>query len=171
MAKLQWKTARRKAREVRAAGPIGPGVGGLVEIAKRWNASVEFVPLREDLSGFIIKEPSQDPRIYINSTETQARQRFTLAHEIGHLIERESVAGDNDYSFVDYRSSEGYDIHEFFADEFAGELLMPAGAVVRSVQRHGEFKTAVDFGVSVPALKRRLARLAKNPPRTESADE
>ncbi len=169
MTDLKWQVARRKAREVRAAGPVGPGLAGLVEIAERWNASVEFARLREDLSGFIIKEPGQDPRIYINADHTTARQRFTLAHEIGHLIERESVAGDNNYSFVDYRSSEGYDLHEFFADEFAGELLMPAGLLIRTVRQHGEYKAAVDFGVSVPAVKRRLARLAKNPPSTEGS--
>lgn len=159
-----YARARREAEQILAASTVGHGLEGLVDIADQWNASVRLVPLEEGLSGFIIKESGTDPRIYINSFDSLERQRFTLAHEIGHLVEREAVAGDRDYSFVDHRSTERYDLHEFFADEFAGALLMPTREFLDSYRKYGAFKTAVDFGVSVPAVKRRLARLKKNPP-------
>lgn len=160
-----FQRARHEAEQILAAQSIGPvGLDDLIEIAEQWNASVSVVPLDRSLSGFIIKESGTDPRIYINSLDSPERQRFTLAHEIGHLVEREAVAGDRDYSFVDTRKQGRYDLHEFFADEFAGALLMPTWRFLKSYQEHGAFKTAVDFGVSVPAVKRRLARLQKNPP-------
>lgn len=161
---LQYRIARNAAREARDAVPIGPGLQDLVRLAGRWDANVEFLPMDESVSGFIIKEKETDPRIYVNSTEPLHRQRFTLAHEIGHLVERQSVAGDQDYSFTDYRSTAGYDLHEFFADEFAGELLMPAEPFIRSLQRGGEVGASVDFNVSVPAVRKRIDRLIKHPP-------
>lgn len=160
----KYQLARRAARDAREAVPVGPGLQDLVALAGRWDAKVEFLPMDPNLSGFIIKEENTDPRIYVNSTEPLHRQRFTLAHEIGHLIERQSVAGDQDYSFTDYRGNVGYDLHEFFADEFAGELLMPAESFIRSLQRGGEVGASVDFGVSVPAVQKRIERLIKNPP-------
>lgn len=161
---MQYQLARRAAQNAREAVPIGPGLHDLVNLAARWDARVEFLPMDPHLSGFIIKEEDTDPRIYVNSAESLHRQRFTLAHEIGHLIERQSVAGDQDYSFTDYRSTERYDLHEFFADEFAGELLMPAGPFIRSLQERGEVGASVDFNVSVPAVQARIARLIKHPP-------
>lgn len=164
MGEAVFERARREAEQVLAASDIGPGLNGLIDIADQWNATVRVVPLEEGLSGFIIKESGTDPRIYINAFDSIERQRFTLAHEIGHLVEREAVSGDRDYSFVDHRSRDNYDLHEFFADEFAGALLMPTRKFLDSYRKHGAFKTAVDFHVSVPAVKRRLARLKKNPP-------
>lgn len=162
--RMVYQEARQEAQEVRASMMVGTGLQGLVEIAGRWNAGVNFVPLGDGISGFIIKEEGTDPRIYVNSNESLQRQRFTLAHEIGHLIERQSIAGDKDYSFTDYRSQSKYDLHEFFADEFAGELLMPAGPFIQSLQERGEVGASVDFNVSVPAVQARIARLIKHPP-------
>lgn len=161
---MQYEIARRAARNARAAVPIGQGLQDLVTLAGRWDATVEFLPMDHHISGFIIKEEDTDPRIYINSAESLHRQRFTLAHEIGHLVERQSVAGDLDYSFTDYRSQGNYDMHEFFADEFAGELLMPAGPFIDSLRARGEVGASVDFNVSVPAVQTRIARLVKHPP-------
>ncbi|PMC64562.1 hypothetical protein CJ203_04380 [Corynebacterium tuscaniense] len=160
----KYQLARNAARNARAAVPIGPGLQDLVALAGRWDANVEFLPMDPDLSGFIIKEEDTDPRIYINAAEPLHRQRFTLAHEIGHLVERQSVAGDQDYSFTDYRSNAGYDLHEFFADEFAGELLMPAEPFIQSLQRGGKVGASVEFNVSIPAVQKRIERLIKNPP-------
>lgn len=159
-----YEIARREAQEIRAATRITCGLNELIEIAERWNATVTVTPLENNLSGFIIKEHGTDPRIYINSQDTEERQRFTLAHEIGHLVERAEVSSDSDYSFIDYRKSEGYNLHEFFADEFAGELLMPAAEFIDTYQENGAFGTARYFNVSVPAVNRRLIRLKKNPP-------
>lgn len=160
---LVYERARDEARKIRRAIPIGNDFKGLLDVASKWEAEVNFVPLRHDVSGFIIKEEKNPPRIYINSHDSEHRQRFTLAHEIGHLVERQ-VAKDGDYSFTDFRSNGDYDLHEFFADEFAGELLMPAGKLITAVKEGGTIKAAADFNVSVPAVERRLARLKKNPP-------
>lgn len=104
------------------------------------------------------------------------RKRFTCAHELGHYRERQ-MAGDAEYgfedSFVDTREGirrPDYFPHEFFADEFAGAVLMPETMILKykhegmPVERMAEV-----FGVSVSAVRRRLAALCNHP--TEVCNE
>ncbi|MFC6354429.1 ImmA/IrrE family metallo-endopeptidase [Rothia nasimurium] len=117
-----------------------------------------------DISGMIVKEPGQPAQILINKKDKAERQRFTWAHELGHLAERTTLAEDFDYSFIDLRKPGNYDIHEFYADEFAGSLLMPASKI-DELQKEGKslVEMARFFGVSLPAMSMRLHRLTVNP--------
>lgn len=118
-----------------------------------------------DISGLILKEPGQPAQILINAKDSVERQRFTWAHELGHLAERTTLAKDFDYSFVDLRKpGSHYSIHEFYADEFAGSLLMPVSKISQ-LQEEGKslVEMARFFGVSLPALNMRLHRLTVNP--------
>lgn len=125
------------------------------------------VAYRNDLpagtSGMIIKLKSEDrARAYINTNDSYQRQRFTLAHELGHYIERMVEAKDDEFSFSDSRSSSHYDLHEFYADQFAGGLLMPERKV-REVTPSLEdaLSVSLHFDVSIPAARKRLERLQK----------
>lgn len=161
---LLWESARQEAKRLRSVVEPGSfGLDNLVKMANMLGARVWVQPLEPDVSGFVLKEKDTAPEVFINSLETPQRQRFTLAHEIGHLIERTAIASDDDYSFIDYRKSENYDLHEFYADEFAGALLMPAPELLQVVRNNGEYAAAEHFGVSVPAVRKRCERLEKNP--------
>lgn len=126
-------------------------------------ASKYETDLTGGVSGMVSKVSSGQPIIVLNSSDTHARRRFTWAHELGHIIERRDVAKDDDYSFSEFRGRT-YDLHEFFADEFAGALLMPTDELDRA-QREGLTKgqMAQRFGVSVQAVDKRLSRLAEKP--------
>ena len=120
--------ACRRARKVLRPSK-SHGLDGLTQLAQdKFEATVLVAKLSQGISGFIFKEEEENPEIYINSSEPPVRQRFTLAHEIGHLVERTMVAGDYDFSFMDSRrpNPNDYNLHEFFADEFAGALLIHA---------------------------------------------
>lgn len=161
---MLWQSARKEAQQIRAvASPGQHGLEHLVGIANMLGARVWVQELEPDVSGFVLKQQGAAPEIFINSMETPQRQRFTLAHEIGHLVERANLARDEEYSFIDHRSPGHYDLHEFFADEFAGELLMPAEQVQMVREEKGEYAAAMHFGVSVPAIRKRLERLNRNP--------
>lgn len=140
--------------------PVNPRI-----IARKLRAKVVFSPL-DGLSGFIDKRNWRRPEIGINSDEPQHRRRFTLAHELGHLVDRDDF-DDSEYSFRDplQAESEAFDLNEFFANEFAGELLMPAEKVEELRESGWSVpKMAKFFGVSHPALRERLRRLDKHPP-------
>lgn len=161
---MLWQSARQEAARLReVVNPGSRGLENLVAMANMLGARVWVRPLEPDISGFVLKEKGTAPEIFINELETPQRQRFTLAHEIGHLVERNVLARDDDYSFIDHRRTDSYDLHEFYADEFAGELLMPADELDQIVTQHGEYIAAHHFGVSVPAINKRRERLAKNP--------
>lgn len=66
--------------------------------------------------------------LYVNSSDSVARQRFTLAHEIGHVL-LHSGSG----SLVDYRSNleNPVETKEYEANKFAAALLMPRTEFVR----------------------------------------
>ncbi|MEY8577252.1 ImmA/IrrE family metallo-endopeptidase [Corynebacteriaceae bacterium 6-324] len=164
---LLWKAAREKATDIRAGFGNAPlSFDDLLHIAGIFGATVHIRPLKPEYSGVIIKEQNSPADIYINASEPVTRQRFTLAHEIGHLVERTDVANDEDFSFVDTRAEDKYDLHEFFADEFAGALLMPERALIQEVQAQGEYGAAEHFGVSISAVRRRLNRVTQNPSET-----
>lgn len=85
------------------------------------------------ISGKIEKRPSDtyEFKITINSAESEKRQNFTIAHELGHLfihmgylINKEQWEKSTEYTDSPmYR--QGYSEEEYEANEFAGAFLMP----------------------------------------------
>jgi Zn-dependent peptidase ImmA (M78 family) len=100
--------------------------------------------------------------IAVEARDAAVRQAFTCAHELGHYVERSERGGDptQPFAFVDRRTSAS-DIHEFYANEFAGNLLMPQEEVRRQIEenRLSAIELAGYFGVSLPAMSVRLRRL------------
>lgn len=102
------------------------------KIAKALGAQVRFAPLDAELSGMVyIKEGI--PIIGVNSLHHPNRQRFTIAHELGHLeLHREmittSIHVDKAFPALmrDSKSATGTEQIEIDANKFAAELLMPS---------------------------------------------
>ncbi|MDD0856707.1 ImmA/IrrE family metallo-endopeptidase [Arthrobacter alpinus] len=133
--------------------PVDP-----VAIAESMGISVEFSRLKPGISGAIIVEDG-DARILLDESENYGRQMFTCAHEIGHYVER-MANGDHEYSFVERRTQK-YDLHEFYADEFAGNLLMPASNFTSTWKKmKSDNLMAANFGVTPAAAKKRREKLA-----------
>jgi predicted transcriptional regulator len=99
--------------------------------------------------------------VALNTHEPEVRQRFSLAHELFHIINHTTKEwlqpGDG------YLSA--HDSGEKLADYFAGCLLMPK-RYVKSLSGHGFTATqlANTFGVSVRAVQVRLAQLGVTEP-------
>ena len=88
-------------------------------------------PLDDELSGMIFIRDGI-PIIGVNALHHPNRQRFTIAHEIGHLeLHRDAVTEevhvDKQFKVLmrDANSSTGTDRMEREANQFAAELLMP----------------------------------------------
>lgn len=166
-----WQAARREANQILADfnlthtdEPVD-----IYWICQELGIRVFEADLADEVSGYIKQEhPQSLPIIVLNRNEFETRKRFTTAHELGHFVDRRNAQADGledgIYGFIDYRSPKERDIHELFADEFAGALLMP-GDQVRKLQEKGVSTAdmAAHFDVSVPAMHVRLNRLAQNP--------
>jgi Zn-dependent peptidase ImmA (M78 family) len=140
----------------RDAGVAGVFPVPVEEIAR----SIGYQPLsfdgEDDLAGAIQYDTK---RIFVNRAHAVVRQRFTMAHEIGHAVLHERE-GKN---IVDFRKTMlSSDRNEMEANRFAACLLMPE-AQFRSafVSRGGDMKrVATLFGVSEDAAVYRAKNLA-----------
>ncbi|WP_210579205.1 ImmA/IrrE family metallo-endopeptidase [Actinomyces succiniciruminis] len=129
--------------------PVNP-----VPIARDLGASVFLAQLGDDEYGRL-ESDSAGPNIYIDRDQPAKRKVFTCAHEIGHLV---SHADEPEAVFVDKRSDEGRGTaSEIYANEFAGNLLMPPDEV-RELHTFGEDAASMadHFGVSLQAMSYRL---------------
>src|SRR3954468_23803397 len=67
------------------AVPVDP-----FRIARRLGIQVFAASLEDDVSGMLVKKPGHDAEIYVNGDDSENRQRFSCAHELGHYILRAS---------------------------------------------------------------------------------
>ena len=139
-------------------------------IIKEENIDVEYRNLSDELSGLLIIQ-GNSKLIGVEKTHHSVRQRFTLAHELGHFVLHNEVSS----VFVDVqlfkRKSEGYSSREERmeqeANDFAASILMPDYFVRREVEKlnrdlHDDdtvYKLADIFKVSSAAMTYRLINL------------
>jgi Zn-dependent peptidase ImmA (M78 family) len=129
-----------------------------------------------DISGFLFLGSAR-PIIGVNGSQASTRQRFTIAHELGHYllhgVTPQEVHVDRGFKVMmrDGRSSEGVDEAEREANLFAAELLMPEELLRRDLQNRPEIDINDDevdkwltslasrYEVSKQAMMFRLANL------------
>lgn len=145
------------------------------KVARALGAQVRFSPFDDELSGMIhIKDGV--PIIGVNSLHHPNRQRFTIAHELGHLelhrdIITSSIHVDKGFPALmrDATSAKGEDRMEIEANQFAAELLMPMAMVERElagkqfdIEDDAPFEEiAKKFRVSKQALELRIRSIIK----------
>ena len=127
---------------------------------------VSLVPIGSILepaeySGYFVRaDPQhQGPVIMYSRTDALVRQRFTIAHELGHfLLEHKNAPRDSPSMF----GASVQSTIERDANRFAAELLMPADAVSQVVMsgRFGSAEELADaFKVSKVAMNYRISNL------------
>lgn len=133
------------------------------EIASKLGVKISRAPSSE-FSGMLIRKDGR-ALIGISSNEAPVRQRFTIAHELGHfLLHRQKDA------FVDYRDNKSAIMRtprEKQANAFAAALLMPKDQLVkdfRKFARNGfsddELKLLAErYDVSVDSMRFRIMNL------------
>jgi Zn-dependent peptidase ImmA (M78 family)/DNA-binding XRE family transcriptional regulator len=101
----------------------------------------------------------------INSSHTDTRQRFSLAHELGHfLLGHHERSSDYEHRFhidVSEGTPPGFDWRaERAANDFAADLLMPRRLIAAEFERSQDAsKLATRFQVSEIAMGYRLVNL------------
>lgn len=126
-------------------------------VEKKATIAFHAFPFKAD--GITVNIKSDKPRIYINNTFgiPKTRQRFTIAHELGHIFlpwHKGTIASDiNEYSISTHMM---YRDMESEANRFASELLMPSNWIINILGLNIPFKARLekilqDAGVSLEA--------------------
>lgn len=127
-------------------------------IPKVFGVDVGAQPLDDGVDGLAAAD-DHSRLILVNTTPVASRQRFTMAHELGHLLasdDQQIHRDENIYSDAS-RRGEG----EMRANAFAAAFLMPEERL-RDVTSFDAFcDVATDLGVSPSALAWRLLSLGK----------
>lgn len=151
----------------------------VVEVAERSGATVTKFDLGDDISG-VLHIKNSKATIGYNPNEPKLRQRFTIAHELGHFIihkhdEKDRIYLDNENYFypIKFRttiikmSDKDFE-EEREANAFAAALLMPLRLVQREIKNYNGFDVsdskmitdlAKKFDVSTSAMCYRIFNL------------
>lgn len=131
-------------------------------VAEKFNIEVEYVPMSpdDDLSGVLFKDEDKDTwAILVNEKHHPNRQRYTIAHELGHFcLHRHLHKRFEDQIF--FRGEES-NKEEWQTNDFASSILIPEDEFrkfIRSGKRSIE-ELAKKFKVSTLALRIRAKNL------------
>jgi Zn-dependent peptidase ImmA (M78 family) len=139
-------------------------------LAAELGVTVVSQPLEATVSGVLVLRNGY-AAIGVNDGHHPRRQRFTIAHELGHFVlhrEADRLFVDESLTFYrDQQSAEGLYEREIAANAFAAELLMPEVSLRailgdRPIDLHDDTAIqhlAARFDVSVQALTIRLVNL------------
>lgn len=145
----------------------------LLWLVKQTAVPVEFVAsyLLGEESGLTTDQRTGKLEMLINDNEPRLRQRFSLLHELKHVLDFPQA------STLHAKLGSGntklhHDMIEWLANEFAAHVLMPTGLIKREWFRFPDVETlAALFDVSREAMTTRLEKLGligepKTKPRT-----
>ncbi len=120
------------------------------KVARHLGAHIRYSPFDGEISGigYIL---AGVPIIGVNSLHRRNRQRFTIAHECGHLVMHRHLLShevhvDRQFSVLrrDTTSSSGKNRIENQANQFAAELTMPEKMLEAAIKR-----IAVDYMIDI----------------------
>lgn len=128
-----------------------------------------FRELPDDISGIL--DMRSAPTILVNQSHHTNRQRFSMAHELGHymLHGQKSIHVDKRTFFRDTRSSHGLEPEEIDANRFAAALLAPKTLVLKEIESVVDWidsdkdvlsELARKFEISTTAMGFRLQNLS-----------
>lgn len=171
------QTAEAAAAELLAeVGVVSPPVD-VESIARRSGLQLVHEWFDADVSGTLIRDSDGTVVIGVNTYHSTTRQRFTVAHELGHWRLHLKEHGKDvfvdrpaEVLFRDRLASAGSDSKEIAANAFAAALLMPAHMIETEARRLFDRRRrtseedlvealAPKFAVSEQAMRFRLINL------------
>lgn len=96
--------------------------------------------LDTEIAGQLVKSEDGKFKISVNKADTYYRQRFTMAHELGHYLLHAHLIGDGVDDSIAYRSvpkgkfynSSITSVEETQANQFASRLLLPKSVIIQN---------------------------------------
>ena len=156
---LDTNVGAKRARETRAALGLDPAAPIDVLAVAEQRADVPVLSPRCPTSRrLLLARDGERALLWVNGAQPLVRQRFTLAHELGHL--RIGHDGRIPVDSVAVLAGETRDPREVQANAFAAELLAPRAGVTEMVAGEPGLddvaRIAARYGISLPAALFRL---------------
>ncbi|MCI4365070.1 MAG: ImmA/IrrE family metallo-endopeptidase [Thermoplasmata archaeon] len=155
--------ATSEAARIRDMFPYGKRTGfDIIHATAALGFPVLFRPIRNLLGGTVVVD--DDARgILITTNRGLGTQRFTLAHELGHIVMDHRTQFDGPESDSASLGGNPIPIEEQAAESFASELLAPKSRIVQLANRYGwkaprlrepsiVYQLALRMGVSFRAM-------------------
>jgi Zn-dependent peptidase ImmA (M78 family)/transcriptional regulator with XRE-family HTH domain len=117
------RSASEAARHLRTQWRVQPGpIEDLTQLVESNGILVVMLPSAEGFQGVSIRDARKDlpPVIFLSADDPVDRQRWTMAHEVGHIVLHHHLPSVGNHT---------EDELEDEANEFAGEFLMPANEI------------------------------------------
>ena len=155
---------QQKARAFVASVDTSNIQNDLSAYVQKANAKLKKEELGDGESGFTVTRSNGQHIITVNSLEREQRQRFTVCHEIAHIV----LGLPSQHTDLPSWSYAKRDINEVMCDTFAAELLMPYKMFKDKIPKDEpsvdviEF-LASEFQTSFPATASRYATLIDIP--------
>lgn len=115
--------------------PVSPS-----QIAKELNVAVFYWDFPDEVSGIFVSE-DETTCIGVNQDHSSVRQKFTIAHELGHLVYHNGNELCVDFKDTEMTTPDLDDKQrkeETKANQFAASLLMPMEWVKKDFHKHGQ---------------------------------
>jgi Zn-dependent peptidase ImmA (M78 family) len=167
--KPRYESARKRATELLRKGKVRTAPVDVTKLAMLAHATIHYEALDNQISGMVTRGIDGAALIGVNASHPITRQRFTIAHEIGHLLLHDDILHIDKKFPIALRSetaSLGIDTKEIEANQFAAELLIPTEFLRSDVKKlHVEEiedairELADKYRVSVQAMTIRLTSL------------
>ena len=141
-------------------------------ISRSMGIDIRRSPADDSLSGFLYRDPSALTTVIgVNSNHHPNRQRFTIAHELGHYVLHVARGVHLDATntgpqilFRENTFPEGNEAEEVEANVFASELLMPSSIIAHDLNVVGPLDLhddrRIDEVLAVLAKKYRVSKQA-----------
>ncbi len=133
---MRTLSPEKQAKELREKAGVRSVPVSVEKIAKFLGVEIRYVSLDDELSGMVF---IKDATVFVavNALHHPNRQRFSIAHEIGHAVMHKSMLEGKVHVDKGIKvlmrsgiSSTGTVNEEIQANRFAAELLMPKEAVL-----------------------------------------
>jgi Zn-dependent peptidase ImmA (M78 family) len=155
------EVAAKDARRISDSFTITSIPMDIYALAASLGLTIKHAPLDNNISGYL-KEHNGNWEIGVNSLHHPNRQRFTIAHELGHyFLHRDKAPFEDGLLF---RKDNQQNPLEREANQFASLLLMPSLEFKRALKDQSVLEAAKMFGVSEQAAMYRLQYISNEVP-------
>ncbi len=159
---IKSKEARKRAHAILKMFQITKAPINVFEIARKLGFKIVKYDFSDDISAALVID-GKIKAIGINEKHVNSRQRFSVAHELGHFLQGHGDFADSKKTFEDgsFNYADPQNRQELEANEFAAELLMPNYILRKDYEEVGlnASKLAEKYEVSEQALWIQLINL------------